>query len=198
MPSLSRHQQLRQGIFDVLIVGGGINGAVSAAALSAKGLKVALVDGGDFAGETSSSSSCLVWGGIKFLQSFEITLVRNLCRSRNTLMQAYPHLVPEVRYLAALDPIDPFRSSWAPDSIGSSGNPSPASLPSPCTRCVAERPTRTGISQKATPTSSLSSSSASGIVGPLPSTMPAPSKARFSAECTTPESVIRPPETPSR
>lgn len=121
MLSLSRYQQLqqlRQGVFDVLIVGGGINGAVSAAALSAKGLKVALVDGGDFAGETSSGSSCLVWGGIKYLQTFEFGLVRNLCRSRNTLMQAYPHLVPEVRYLAALDrnaphrPLSVFVGTW--------------------------------------------------------------------------------------
>lgn len=111
-------QRLRQGTFDVLIVGGGINGAVSAAALGAKGLKVALVEGGDFAGETSSSSSCLVWGGIKYLQSFEFRLVRNLCRSRNTLMQAYPYQVPEVRYLVALDrdaphrPIGVFAGTW--------------------------------------------------------------------------------------
>ena len=50
-------QRLRQGTFDVLIVGGGINGAVSAAALGAKGLKVALVEGGDFAGEAGIASS---------------------------------------------------------------------------------------------------------------------------------------------
>ncbi|MCH1414511.1 MAG: FAD-dependent oxidoreductase, partial [Glaciecola sp.] len=56
--------QLHQHTYDVLIVGAGINGAVSAAALSKKGLSVAVIDKGDFAGETSSHSSNLAWGGI--------------------------------------------------------------------------------------------------------------------------------------
>lgn len=48
--------------FDVLIVGGGVNGAVSAAALAKQGAKVALIDRGDFGGFTSSNSSNLCWG----------------------------------------------------------------------------------------------------------------------------------------
>ena len=55
--------------FDVLIVGGGINGAVAAAALAGKGVKVGLVDRGDFAAGVSSNSSNLAWGGIKYLES---------------------------------------------------------------------------------------------------------------------------------
>jgi len=51
--------------FDALIIGGGINGAVSAAALAARGARVALIDARDFAGFTSQQSSNLVWGGIK-------------------------------------------------------------------------------------------------------------------------------------
>ena len=51
------------GIFDVLVVGGGINGAVSALALAANGLKVALVERHDFGSGTSQESSCMVWGG---------------------------------------------------------------------------------------------------------------------------------------
>ena len=121
MLPLTRNEQIQRlhyGVFDVLIVGAGINGAVSAAALSARGLKVALVDAGDFASETSSSSSCLVWGGIKYLQSLEFGLVRNLCRSRNTLMQAFPTQVPEIRFLAGLDrdaphrPLSIFAGTW--------------------------------------------------------------------------------------
>ena len=54
--------------FDVLIVGSGINGAVSAAALAARGIKVAMIDAGDFSGFTSQQSSNLVWGGIKYME----------------------------------------------------------------------------------------------------------------------------------
>lgn len=88
--------------FDVLIIGGGINGAVSAAALARKGAKVALVDKGDFAGFTSSNSSNLAWGGIKYLESHEYLLVNKLCKSRNQLMRAYPSTVKEIRFLTTL------------------------------------------------------------------------------------------------
>lgn len=111
-------QRLQHGVFDVLVAGGGINGAAAAAALSSRGLNVALVERGDFGGETSSSSSCLVWGGIKYLQSLEVRLVHSLCRARNTLMQAFPNQVPEMRFLAALDrhaphhPLSIFAGTW--------------------------------------------------------------------------------------
>ena len=88
--------------FDVLIVGGGINGAVSAAALAAKGVKVALIDKGDFAGFTSSNSSNLAWGGIKYLESYEFALVNKLCLSRNHLMRSYPSTVKEIRFFTSI------------------------------------------------------------------------------------------------
>jgi len=89
-------------LFDVLVIGGGINGAVSAASLAAKGAKVALIDRGDFAGETSSNSSNLAWGGIKYLESHEYLLVNKLCKSRNHLMESYPSTVKEVRFLTTI------------------------------------------------------------------------------------------------
>lgn len=89
-------------IYDVLILGGGINGAVAAASLAAKGTRVALIEKGDFAGETSSNSSNLAWGGIKYLESYELLLVNNLCKSRNRLMRSYPSTVKEVRFLTAV------------------------------------------------------------------------------------------------
>jgi alpha-glycerophosphate oxidase/glycerol-3-phosphate dehydrogenase len=98
----SNIQKLPENTFDVLIVGGGINGAVSAAALAAKGVKVALIDKGDFAGFTSSNSSNLAWGGIKYLESFEYTLVNKLCKSRNHLMRSYPSTVKEIRFLTSI------------------------------------------------------------------------------------------------
>ena len=55
-------QKLKTETFDVMVVGGGINGAVSAAALAAKGANVALIDKGDFASFTSQQSSNLAWG----------------------------------------------------------------------------------------------------------------------------------------
>lgn len=91
-------RKLSDGVYDVLVVGGGINGAVSAAALSARGARVALVDRGDFACGTSQESSNLAWGGIKYLESLEFTLVRKLCSARNRLLAAYPSIVQEVRF----------------------------------------------------------------------------------------------------
>ena len=95
-------EKLPHGIFDVLIIGGGINGAVSAAALAAKGVKVALIDKGDFAGFTSSNSSNLAWGGIKYLESHEYGLVNKLCKSRNHLMRSYPSTVKEIRFFTSI------------------------------------------------------------------------------------------------
>ena len=100
--------KLDGGSFDVLIVGGGINGAVSAAALSARGASVALIDRGDFAGFTSQESSNLVWGGIKYLENYEFPLVRKLCMSRNRLMRAYPANVKEIGFLGVLGETAPF------------------------------------------------------------------------------------------
>jgi glycerol-3-phosphate dehydrogenase len=94
-------RRLEDGAFDVLVLGGGINGAVSAAALSYRGARVALIDRGDFAGETSQSSSNLAWGGIKYLETFELGLVRKLCRARNRLIRAYPSTVQEIRFFTA-------------------------------------------------------------------------------------------------
>ena len=98
---------LEEDIFDVLIVGGGINGAVSCAALASRGAKVAVIDRGDFAGFTSQESSNLVWGGFKYLENYEIPLVRKLCLSRNRLLKSYPDNIKEIRFMAALDESSP-------------------------------------------------------------------------------------------
>ena len=94
--------KLRTTTFDTLVLGGGINGAVAAASLAAKGVKTALIDRGDFAGSTSSSSSNLVWGGIKYLENYEFLLVNKLCKSRNQLMRSYPSVVKEIRFLTTI------------------------------------------------------------------------------------------------
>lgn len=93
-------KRLGEGTYDVLIVGGGINGAVAAACLAARGARVALIDKSDFASFTSQQSSNLAWGGIKYMESFEFPLVRKLCVSRNHLIRSYPSTVQEIRFFA--------------------------------------------------------------------------------------------------
>ena len=95
--------KLQKQHFDVVIVGGGINGAVCAAALAGKGAKVALIEKNDFASLTSQESSNLAWGGVKYLETLEFGLVRKLCVSRNHLIQSYPSTVQEIRFFATLE-----------------------------------------------------------------------------------------------
>jgi glycerol-3-phosphate dehydrogenase len=99
--------KLNGGSFDVLIIGGGINGAVSAAVLAGRGATVALVDRGDFGSFTSQESSNLVWGGFKYLEGYEILLVRKLCVSRNRLIKSYPDNIKPIPFLATLDESSP-------------------------------------------------------------------------------------------
>ncbi len=111
-----RSENLRRldgGDFEVLVIGGGINGAVSAAALAGRGASVALVDRGDFGAFTSQESSNLVWGGFKYLENYELGLVYGLCRSRNKLMKSYPDNVREIGFLATLDKTAPYRPWFA-------------------------------------------------------------------------------------
>ncbi len=116
---LQQLDRLDGGDFDVFVVGGGINGAVSAAALAASGLSVGLAEQGDFANFTSQESSNLVWGGFKYLQNYEILLVNKLLKSRNLLFKSYPTAIAELPFLATLDRTAPFPSWLA--GLGSVG-----------------------------------------------------------------------------
>jgi glycerol-3-phosphate dehydrogenase len=95
-------EQLQAEPLDTLIIGGGINGAVSAASLTASGARVGLIDARDFAGFTSQHSSNLVWGGIKYMESYEFRLVNDLCKSRNELLRSFPSTVREIRFLTTI------------------------------------------------------------------------------------------------
>ena len=106
-------ERIRGGSFDTLIVGGGINGAVTAASLAGRGASVAIVDRGDFGHFTSQASSSLVWGGFKYLENYELWLVFNLCRSRNRLFRAYPSNIAEIGFYAALDKSGPYKPWFA-------------------------------------------------------------------------------------
>ena len=101
-------EALHEQTFDALVVGGGVNGAISALALASHGVSVALMERNDFASGTSQHSSNLVWGGFKYLANYEFGLVSGLCASRNRMAAAFPNRVVEKRFFAALDKSSPF------------------------------------------------------------------------------------------
>ena len=85
--------------FDVLVIGGGIHGAAVARDAAGRGLKVMLAEAGDYACATSSSSSKLIHGGLRYLESLEFTLVRKSLIERSQLLKTAPHLVTPIRFL---------------------------------------------------------------------------------------------------
>ena len=84
---------LRTSHFDVVVVGGGITGAGVALDAASRGFSVALVEKSDYAAGTSSRSSKLVHGGLRYLQSFDLGLVREALLERQLLTALAPHLV---------------------------------------------------------------------------------------------------------
>src|SRR4029077_2730744 len=88
--------------FDVLVVGGGITGAGVALDAAARGLRTALVEGHDFASGTSSKSSKLVHGGVRYLQQREYVLVYEALAERQRLLENAPHLVQPLPFLIPL------------------------------------------------------------------------------------------------
>jgi glycerol-3-phosphate dehydrogenase len=86
-------------VFDLLIVGGGITGVGMALDAAGRGLAVALVDAGDIGGGTSSRSSRLVHGGLRYLETFDFDLVFEALRERRRLLELAPHLVNPIPFL---------------------------------------------------------------------------------------------------
>src|ERR671926_1880404 len=78
-------ERLRRETFDVVVIGGGATGAGVALDAATRGLKVALIDKEDFASGTSSRSSKLIHGGLRYLEHFELALVREGLRERARL-----------------------------------------------------------------------------------------------------------------
>jgi glycerol-3-phosphate dehydrogenase len=90
---------LREHEFDVVVVGGGITGAGVALDAASRGYSVALVERSDFAAGTSSRSSKLVHGGLRYLQNFDLGLVREALLERSMLVRLAPHLVRPLPFI---------------------------------------------------------------------------------------------------
>ncbi len=90
--------RLKNQNFDLLICGGGIYGAWTAYDAALRGLKVALVDKGDWANATSSASSKLIHGGLRYLETFDLKLVKKALAEREMLLKAAPHRVCPLRF----------------------------------------------------------------------------------------------------
>src|SRR5262245_35433567 len=90
---------LAEGTFDVLVIGGGITGAGVALDAASRGLRTALVERDDFASGTSSKSSKMVHGGLRYLQNGDVRLVYEALRERQRLRRNAPHLVRVLPFL---------------------------------------------------------------------------------------------------
>src|SRR5580700_5677796 len=97
----SRSEAIRRfgtEVFDLLVIGGGISGACVARDAASRGLKVALVEKRDFAWGTSSRSSKLIHGGLRYLENFEFGLVFEALSERSLLLRTVPHMVRPLRF----------------------------------------------------------------------------------------------------
>ncbi|MCE3009577.1 MAG: glycerol-3-phosphate dehydrogenase/oxidase [Proteobacteria bacterium] len=95
-------EKLKSETFDLLIIGGGITGAGAARDAAMRGMKVALIEADDFASGTSSRSSKLVHGGIRYLENYEFKLVFEALSERTKLFEMAPHLVHPLRFMIPL------------------------------------------------------------------------------------------------
>jgi glycerol-3-phosphate dehydrogenase len=93
---------LEGGTFDVLVIGGGATGLGAALDAVARGYRTALVEASDFAKATSSRSTKLVHGGVRYLQNGDVGLVREALHERATLRKNAPHLVDELAFVLPL------------------------------------------------------------------------------------------------
>src|SRR3954468_16920727 len=95
--------RLKAERFDVLVIGGGVTGTGAAVDAASRGLSVALIEARDLASGTSSRSSKLIHGGLRYLEQFEFGLVHEALRERGLLAtRLAPHLVRPIPFLVPL------------------------------------------------------------------------------------------------
>ncbi len=92
-----------QGLYDIFVIGGGINGAGIARDAAGRDLKVAICEKNDFASGTSSASTKLIHGGLRYLENYEFGLVRKALIERDVLLQNAPHIIWPLRFVLPHD-----------------------------------------------------------------------------------------------
>ncbi|WP_321323710.1 glycerol-3-phosphate dehydrogenase [uncultured Parasphingorhabdus sp.] len=97
-------------MYDLAIIGGGINGVGIARDAAGRGLKVLLVERDDLASHTSSASTKLVHGGLRYLEHYEFNLVRKALKEREVLLRAAPHIIWPMRFVLPVD--QGMRPAW--------------------------------------------------------------------------------------
>lgn len=97
-------------MYDLAIIGGGINGVGIARDAAGRGLKVLLVERDDLASHTSSASTKLVHGGLRYLEHYEFNLVRKALKEREVLLRAAPHIIWPMRFVLPVD--EGMRPAW--------------------------------------------------------------------------------------
>ena len=90
---------MKQDSLDIFIIGGGINGAGIARDAAGRGLSVMLVEQGDLASATSSASSKLIHGGLRYLEYYKFSLVRKALIERELLLNSAPHIIWPTRFV---------------------------------------------------------------------------------------------------
>ncbi len=99
-----------ESIFDLLVIGGGINGAGIARDAAGRGLTVLLCEQDDLAAHTSSASTKLIHGGLRYLEQYEFGLVRKALQEREVLLRAAPHLISPLRFV--MPHVSSLRPAW--------------------------------------------------------------------------------------
>ncbi len=90
-------------MYDLLIIGGGINGTAIARDAAGKGLKVLLCERDDLASHTSSKSTKLIHGGLRYLEYYEFNLVRHALKEREVMLRCAPHIIWPMRFVLPYD-----------------------------------------------------------------------------------------------
>ena len=138
-------ERFQRDKFDIAIIGGGITGAGIARDAALRGLSVALLEKGDFGSGTSSKSSRMIHGGLRYLRQRHVSLVRESLRERGVLLKIAPHLVRPFPFLlpvygSGLRSVSSSGSASPPTISWPAGAGSSATACSPAARCCSRSP----------------------------------------------------------